>query len=78
MARNCRLGKNHDIPGTSTSTSQVYSFFLKKYMTEIYLVFLPTYDVIGGPTTSYLPDVAYDIVGQDLLYDVVHIRHRRS
>jgi hypothetical protein len=28
--------------------------------------FLPTYDVVGGPTTSYLPDVAYDVVGQDL------------
>jgi hypothetical protein len=25
--------------------------------------FLPTYDVVGGPTTSYLPDAAYDVVG---------------
>jgi hypothetical protein len=28
--------------------------------------FLPTYDVVGIPTMSYLPDVAYDVVGQDL------------
>jgi hypothetical protein len=30
--------------------------------------FLLTYDVVGKPTTSsrYLPDVAYDVVGQDL------------
>ena len=27
---------------------------------------LPTYDVVGIRTTSYLPDIAYDIVGQDL------------
>ena len=48
--------------------------------------FLPTYDVVGIPTMSYLPDVAYDIVGQDLrcrmcttsyvmTYDI-DIRHR--
>jgi hypothetical protein len=48
--------------------------------------FLPTYDVVGVPTMSYLPDVAYDIVGQDLrcrrcttsyvmTYDI-DIRHR--
>jgi hypothetical protein len=28
--------------------------------------FLPTYDVVGIPTMSYLPDVAYDVVGLDL------------
>ena len=48
--------------------------------------FLPTYDVVGIPTMSYLPDVAYDVVGQDLrcrmcttsyvmTYDI-DIRHR--
>jgi hypothetical protein len=48
--------------------------------------FLPTYNVVGIPTMSYLPDVAYDVVGQDLrcrmcttsyvmTYDV-DIRHR--
>ncbi len=35
--------------------------------------FLPTYDVVGIPTMSYLPDVAYDVT-----YDVVCVRHRRS
>ncbi len=48
--------------------------------------FLPTYDVVGIRTTSYLPDIGYDIVGQDLrrrmcttsyvmAYDI-DIRHR--
>jgi hypothetical protein len=48
--------------------------------------FLPTYDVVGIRTMSYLPDVAYDVVGQDLrcpmcttsyvmTYDI-NIRHR--
>jgi hypothetical protein len=47
---------------------------------------LPTYDVVGIRTTSYLPDIGYDIVGQDLrcrmcttsyvmAYDI-DIRHR--
>ena len=49
--------------------------------------FLPTYDVVGIRTTSYLPDIGYDMVGQDLrcrmcttsyvmTYDI-DIRHRR-
>ena len=35
--------------------------------------FLPTYDIVGGPTISYLSDVAYDIARPTMsyIYDIV-------
>jgi hypothetical protein len=56
--------RSHSVTGTVTVTAPRRFHWSLQAVTPS--GFLPTYDIVGIPTMSYLPDVAYDVVGQDL------------